>query len=99
MKSILFGRLMYSQKLVVVILIENEMIILCVIVPKFNRSLCSKLSLIVPFFDTKVTEYLCARWIFFSRQISTSHSKTIVVLSLNVKRFFTCDLFRKVMGV
>ena len=58
----------------------------------------------VPTFDTKVTEYLSSGWVFFFfRQISTFylaifdgffyHSKGIVVLSLNLKRYFTCDHF------
>ena len=60
--------------------------------------------IIVPTFDTTVTEYLCSGWVFFFRQISTFylaifdgifsyHSKAIVVLSLNLKRYFTCDNF------
>ena len=40
-------------------------------------------NIIVPTFDTKVTEYLCSGWV----------SKDFVVLSLNLKRYFTCDLF------
>ena len=63
------------------------------------------LTIIVPTFDTKVTEYLCSGWvIFFFRQIFIFylaifdgiflyHSKGIVVLSLNLKRYFTCDHF------
>ena len=31
----------------------------------FERLLTEK-SIIVPTFDTKVTEYLCSRWVFFS---------------------------------
>ena len=61
-------------------------------------------TLIVPTFDTKVTEYLCSRGFFFFRQISTFqlvifdkiflyHSKSIVVLSVNLERYFTCDRF------
>ena len=52
----------------------------------------------------KVTEYLCSGWVFFFRQTSTFylaifdgiflyHSKSIVVLSLNLKRYFACDHF------
>ena len=44
-------------------------------------------------------------WVFFFRQISTIfdriflyHSKGIVVLSLNLKRYFTCDHFLKSYG-
>ena len=53
--------------------------------------------LIVPTFDTKVTEYLCSGWFFFFRRISAFylaifdgiflyHSKGIVVLSSNLKK-------------
>ena len=63
------------------------------------------LHLTVPTFGTKVTEYLCSGWVFFFfRQISTFylaifdgiflyHSKDIVALSSNLKRYFTCDHF------
>ena len=60
--------------------------------------------LIVPTFDTNVTKYLCLSGFFFFRQISTfklaiydgilkNHSKGIVDLSSNLKKYFTCDLF------
>ena len=60
--------------------------------------------LIVPTFDTKVTEDLCSGGFFFFRQNSTFklaifdgiffyYSKGIVVLSLNLKIYFTCDHF------
>ena len=59
----------------------------------------------VPIFVTKITEYLCSVMVFLSfRQISTFQldifdkiffydSKFIFVLSLNWKRYFTCDHF------
>ena len=59
----------------------------------------------VPTFDTKVTEYLCSRWVFFSSdkfrlfslpfltEFLLYRPKDIVVLSLNFKRYFTCDYF------
>ena len=61
-------------------------------------------NIIVPTFDTKVTEYLCWGWVFFLRTnfdfltsnfygIFLYHSKGIVVLSLNSKRYFACDHF------
>ena len=62
-------------------------------------------TVIVPIFDTKVTEYLCSGWVFFLQtnfDFLTSlfltdfflyHSKSIVVLGLNLKRYFTCDYF------
>ena len=65
-------------------------------------------NVIVPTFDTKVTEYLCwgggggggflqTNFDFFELaifdRIFKYHSKGIVVLSLNLKRYFTCDHF------
>ena len=61
-------------------------------------------SFFVPTFDTKVTEKLCSGWVFFLQtnfDFLTSHfwrnflyhSKGIVVLSLNLRRYFTCDHF------
>ena len=62
-------------------------------------------TVIVPIFDTKVTEYLCSGWVFFLQtnfDFLTSlfltdfflyHSKSIVVLGLNLKRYFTYDYF------
>ena len=60
--------------------------------------------LVVPTFDTKVTEYLCSGGFFFLQtnfDFLTSHfwrnflyhSEAIVVLSSNLKRYFTCDHF------
>ena len=60
--------------------------------------------LFVPTFDTKVTEYLCSGWVFFLQtnfdflnaifdRIFLYHSKASVVLSSNLKRFFTCGHF------
>ena len=60
--------------------------------------------LIVPTFDTKVTEYLCLGWVFFLQtifdfltehfdRILKYHSKGIFDLSSNLKIYFTCDLF------
>ena len=63
---------------------------------------------IVPTFDTKVTEYLRSGGFFFLQTnfdfltnhfydildgIVLYHSKGIVVLSLNLKRYFICDPF------
>ena len=64
----------------------------------------TKQLIFVPTFDTKETEYLCSGWVFFSsdklRLFDQSflteffyHSKGIVVLSSNLKRYFTCDHF------
>ena len=62
-------------------------------------------SSLVPTFDTKVEEYLCSGWVFFFQTnfdfltiaifdgIFFYHSKGIVVLSSNLKRYFTCDHF------
>ena len=59
-------------------------------------------SLVVPTFDTKVTEYLCSGWVFFSLdkfrlfnryifdRIFLYHSKGIVDLSLNLKIYLSC---------
>ena len=60
--------------------------------------------IVAPTFDTKVTEYLCSGWVFFLLQtnfdflavfdeIFLYHSKAIVFLSLNLKRYFTFDHF------
>ena len=66
-------------------------------------------TIIVPSFVMKVTEYLCTGWFFFLQTnfdfelaILTGflyQSKSCVVLSLNVERYFSCDFFPKVMGV
>ena len=57
---------------------------------------------IVPTFVTKVTEYLCSGWFFLHTNFDSFtslfdgffyHSKGIVVLSLNLERYFTCDHF------
>ena len=55
----------------------------------------------VPTFITKVTEYLCSSGFFFRQicdRIFKYHSKGIVFLSLNLKRYFTCDHFSSSYG-
>ena len=62
------------------------------------------LYIVVPTFDTKVTEYLCSGDFYFLQTnfdfLTTIFDglfyiiqKSIVVLSLNLKRYFTCDYF------
>ena len=41
----------------------------------------------------KVTEYLCSMWVFFFFRQIFLQTKSIKVLSLNSKRYFTCDCF------
>ena len=66
-------------------------------------------NVLVPTFVTKVTEYLCSGGFFFFRRISTFllaifdgifnyPLKVIDVLSLNLKRYFTCDHFLQSYG-
>ena len=61
-------------------------------------------NVVVPTFDTKVTEYLCSGWVFFLQtniDFLTSHFwrnflipfKRYCCPELNLKRYFTCDCF------
>ena len=59
--------------------------------------------LVVPTFETKVTEYLCSGWVFFSSDKFRLFNQPFlteffyitqyVVLSLNLKIYITCDHF------
>ena len=61
---------------------------ICVIMCTVSRKI------IIPTFVTKLTEYLFSRWVFFSSDKQKYLKKVeFVVLSLNLKRCFTCDRF------